>query len=290
MPFYTYQLAEDSTTISDSPSLSLCTLLSRVHQNHALVAIAPKQDSDPTLLRYADNLVESFTMACRSSPINGTASLKVFSSESAINDYIADKSYEDVDYQDGKIAFAIIFNHIDVANIQWDYSIRVNYTVVYNADDPTVACLYENKYTGNGCMYTYNIPSTKIYSMDLTKPQSAEYLYGYTFTGFSTLQIAVDEFILSQYSIDSTKGIKIRGSVGLMPTKAFQSDNFQYVISSVLGIFFILSFLYPVSRIIRALVMEKELRVKEGKNSMYWCLYYAYSLSPFRHEDDGING
>jgi ATP-binding cassette subfamily A (ABC1) protein 3 len=53
-----------------------------------------------------------------------------------------------------------------------------------------------------------------------------------------------------------------------MPTESFKSDDFQYVIGSTLGIFYIMSFLYPVSRIIRGLVLEKEYRIKEGMKMM----------------------
>ena len=48
-----------------------------------------------------------------------------------------------------------------------------------------------------------------------------------------------------------------------MPTKAYKTDSFQKIISSTLAIFFILSFLYPISRIVQSLVMDKETRIKE---------------------------
>jgi ATP-binding cassette, subfamily A (ABC1), member 3 len=67
-------------------------------------------------------------------------------------------------------------------------------------------------------------------------------------------------------------------SVGLMPTKKYQTDDFQYVIASTLGIFYMLSFLYPVSRIIRGLVLEKEQRIKEGMKMM-GLSEFAYNLS-----------
>jgi ATP-binding cassette subfamily A (ABC1) protein 3 len=53
-----------------------------------------------------------------------------------------------------------------------------------------------------------------------------------------------------------------------MPTVDYLTDNFQFVISSTLGLFYMLSFLYPVSRIIRGLVVEKEQRIKEGMKMM----------------------
>jgi hypothetical protein len=88
-----------------------------------------------------------------------------------------------------------------------------------------------------------------------------EFIYGYSFSGFSSLQLLMDKYIFSQY----TDSIEIITSIGLMPTEEFNSDDFQYVIASTLGIFYMLSFLYPVSRIIRGLVLEKEQKIKEGK-------------------------
>ena len=40
------------------------------------------------------------------------------------------------------------------------------------------------------------------------------------------------------------------------------------VIAGTLGIFYMLAFLYPVSRMIRLLVTEKEARIKEGMKMM----------------------
>lgn len=67
---------------------------------------------------------------------------------------------------------------------------------------------------------------------------------------------------------------------GLMPTEDYLSDDFQYVISSTLGIFYMLSFLYPVSRIIRGLVVEKEDRIKEGMKMM-GLTDFSYNISWF---------
>jgi hypothetical protein len=79
-------------------------------------------------------------------------------------------------------------------------------------------------------------------------------------------------------------------SVSLMPTTAYQTDDFQYVISSTLGIFYMLSFLYPVSRIIRSLVLEKETRIREGfrylKFSSLQVCYFVWWCC--RHENDGL--
>lgn len=78
-------------------------------------------------------------------------------------------------------------------------------------------------------------------------------------------------------------------SVSLMPTTAYQTDDFQYVISSTLGIFYMLSFLYPVSRIIRSLVLEKETRIREGfRDLKFSSLKFCYCIWCCRHENDGL--
>ena len=57
-------------------------------------------------------------------------------------------------------------------------------------------------------------------------------------------------------------------SLGLFPEPAFHSDDFLTVIAASLALFFVLAFLYPVSRYIRALVLEKETKIKEVRPSM----------------------
>jgi hypothetical protein len=242
-----------------------------------------------------------------------------FDSQGSMEDYVKDKHYEDSDYGVGKVAFSIVLNSADLTQVQWDYSIRVNYTTEWQTDDPTVACLYDEEGT---CGFTYTIPSTKYSTDDLSKPQYSGYFWGYTYSGFASLQQATDQFIFYQTENDQLRRkaasaaaagsgqrrlgsasqqaeggvvnsgieeispssssssfeqqqqqveplrevaiVNIMASLGLMPTVAFKSDDFQYIISSTLGIFFMLSFLYPVSRIIRSLVLEKETRIKEG--------------------------
>ncbi|KAJ1435103.1 hypothetical protein B484DRAFT_417255, partial [Ochromonadaceae sp. CCMP2298] len=209
----------------------------------------------------------------------------------------------------GKVAFGLVLNSVDRAGVQWDYAIRGNYTSPFDTSQATVACLYSD------CSYTFGLPSTKYYTDDLLKPASAEYLYGYTYSGFATLQQAVDQYIFQQYSSSSsththtsttsdtpTSGsipsastsadtdahmgsplsfpsvttpsantvdtVSIMASVGLLPTQAYKSDEFQFVISSTLGIFYMMAFLYPVSRMIRALVLDKETRIREAMMMM----------------------
>jgi hypothetical protein len=82
----------------------------------------------------------------------------------------------------------------------------------------------------------------------LIKPVISDWLFGYTYTGFATIQKAVDDFILSSAA---AQPVETRISLGLFPEAAFHSDTFQSIISFALALFFVVSFLYPVSRFIR---------------------------------------
>lgn len=68
-----------------------------------------------------------------------------------------------------------------------------------------------------------------------------------------------------------------------MPTSPYFTDSFQDIIANVLGIFYMLSFLYPVSRFIKVLVVEKETKIKEGNNYYFYTLYIFF----YSNEDYG---
>lgn len=75
----------------------------------------------------------------------------------------------------------------------------------------------------------------------------------------------MDEFILSKAAGDR---MYLNVSMGFFPEQAFRTDEFQEIITSTLGIFYMLAFLYPVSRAVRVLVSEKEGRMKEALRMM----------------------
>eukprot|EP01038_Epipyxis_sp_PR26KG_P005748 gene5748-7937_t len=259
-PFYSFTIGDEADIYYEldfyNPSLSIHEILSRISTQNSLFAIASSSNDES--LQVVSDMLRQYILNITSS--NYTDTVVTFSSQSALNSYIKSKSYDNVGFN--KIAFAVIWNTADIASAQWDYSLRVNYTGPFESNDPTVACLYGGKHS---CPFTYTIPSTKFYTADLFKPQSTEFMFGYSYSGFATIQQVVDAFIFSQYSQNA---VDITASVSMMPTSAYKTDNFQYVISSTLGIFYMLSFLYPVSRIIRSLVVEKETRIKEGMKIM----------------------
>lgn len=261
-PFYAFTIADESSIFNygandgpsfENPSLPFCTMIERIHAVRAILVVAP---SAPELLPASEQLYQYFNSSCNATL---SSSIQLFPSESYLTDYVKEKDYDKIDFKVGKVAFAVVLNEVNIPKAQWDYKIRVNWTIDNEQGDPTVACLYD------GCKFTYTIPPTTDYTYDLYKPVASDWVFGYSHSGFLTLQLMVDKYIFSHYNNAKTE---VMASIGLMPTQHFKSDTFQYVISSTLGIFYILSFLYPVSRLIRALTLDKELKIKEGMKMM----------------------
>lgn len=263
-PFYSFTIADNAPIYQngvmymENPSLPFCQMMGRMDNNEVILGVAPEDGSSTDLNQKVADFRNYLITYC-SAYYDFSSSIVTFTSAGNMDDYMTDRDYDDKNYRLGKIGFGIVLIKTDTNSAQWEYSIRSNYTSMWDTNDPTVACLY------GSCDFMYTIPTTKFYTMDLYKPQSSEYLYGYSYSGFSTLQIMVDQYIMSHYVPADAPPASVKASVGLMPTVDYKTDNFQYVISSTLGIFYMLSFLYPVSRIIRSLVLEKECRIKEGK-------------------------
>jgi hypothetical protein len=115
-------------------------------------------------------------------------------------------------------------------------------------EDPTVACLY-------GCDFKYSIPKTSEVTDDLTIPQLMDYLYGYGYSGFLTVQQVVDQYIILQ---ETNRTVSLEASISLMPTEHYVSGNFWPVVRDITGMLLTLAFLYPLAQFVRLLVVEKE--------------------------------
>jgi hypothetical protein len=210
-PFYSYTLADSSTVYSTlsmtNPSVPIDLLLKRLYQHDAILAVAPAvENSNGQQAQQFVVYLQNILAATIGSSVASGATVQLFSSEEAINAYITDGAYGDVGAGGGnKIAFAIIFNNFDVTTAQFDYSIRANFTNGQNSQYQTVACLsgpaaygpslnatstgnddYSNSSPGSGgsdippaCDFTFTIPSSKYYTNDLSKPQSAQNFFGY---------------------------------------------------------------------------------------------------------------
>ncbi|CAK9183966.1 unnamed protein product [Ilex paraguariensis] len=72
------------------------------------------------------------------------------------------------------------------------------------------------------------------------------------------------------------------------PTREYTDDEFQSIIKKVMGVLYLLGFLYPISRLISYSVLEKEQKIKEGlymmglKDEMFhlsWFITYALQFA-----------
>ncbi|KFK22579.1 hypothetical protein AALP_AAs48764U000100, partial [Arabis alpina] len=71
------------------------------------------------------------------------------------------------------------------------------------------------------------------------------------------------------------------------PTREYTDDEFQSIVKSVMGLLYLLGFLYPISRLISYSVFEKEQKIREGlymmglKDEIFhlsWFITYALVL------------
>jgi hypothetical protein len=69
---------------------------------------------------------------------------------------------------------------------------------------------------------------------------------------------------LGIYTINSSSTL----SATAFPIPSHQSDNFGAVVGQLLGLFLMLAWAWPFSRLVRNLVEEKEARIKEGLKMM----------------------
>jgi hypothetical protein len=173
-------------------------------------------------------------------------------------------------FEDGKVGLAVVFQEMDGATNVWRYAIRANFTspIFGQQQQPTVACLYDGRSGNQPCGFVNTVPATNIPPVDQTLGPTglSNAVEGYSYSGFLTLQQTVDSYILQE--ANAAAPVDLQVSVGLMPNRAFRTDNFFELAGNLLGLFFMLSFIYPVSRFVRAIVLDKEKRVKETMKIM----------------------
>lgn len=171
-----------------------------------------------------------------------------------------------------KIKGAVVFH--DQGPQLFDYSIRLNHTWAFSGF-PDVKSIMD-----------VNGP----YLNDLELGVSSVPTMQYSFSGFLTLQQVMDAFIIlasqraetdstsqnieltSAQSFDTASSLKLPlmqfspSSIRIapFPTREYTDDEFQSIIKNVMGVLYLLGFLYPISRLISYSVIEKEQKIKEG--------------------------
>ncbi|KAK4485446.1 hypothetical protein RD792_008087, partial [Penstemon davidsonii] len=222
----------------------------------------------------------------------------VYKDEEELETYIQSDLYGAYDkvknFTNPKIKGAIVF-HNQGPHL-FDYSIRLNHTWAFSGF-PNLKSIMDT-----------NGP----YLNDLELGVNLIPISQYSFSGFLTLQQVMDSFIIYAgqqrmtnfdakdvvSTIDSTlrKQIKMPWTqfspsnirIAPFPTREYTDDEFQSIVKRVMGVLYLLGFLYPISRLISYSVYEKEQKIKEGlymmglKDNIFhlsWFLTYALQFA-----------
>ncbi|KAJ4969915.1 hypothetical protein NE237_003014 [Protea cynaroides] len=171
-----------------------------------------------------------------------------------------------------KIKGAIVFH--EQGPQLFDYSIRLNHSWAFSGFPDVKTIMDINGPYVNDLELGVNIVPTLQYG----------------FSGFLTLQQLVDSFIIfasqqnltdlaekdnvlpSFHSFESSSTVNVPWThftpsnirIAPFPTREYTDNEFQSIIKKVMGVLYLLGFLYPISRLISYSVFEKEQKIKEG--------------------------
>jgi ATP-binding cassette, subfamily A (ABC1), member 3 len=179
--------------------------------------------------------------------------VQMFASEGVLEDYIGDSEYAKSPSRRGIVA-AIIINKVGLnaaGQYDWDYTLRMNGTGRGDRRQPFQA-----------------VPNTfqKEEKDDLELDYLPDDWKLYWRNGYMLLQDFVEN-----YMITKTLGVappQIEASFRPFPEIDHISDEFADIVGSFLGLLYTLVFLWPVTRIIKSILEEKESRMKEQMKMM----------------------
>ncbi|KAL6133968.1 hypothetical protein ACLB2K_066201 [Fragaria x ananassa] len=221
---------------------------------------------------------------------------RVYKDEEELETYIRSDLYgtcnQIMNCSNPKIKGAVVFH--DQGPQRFDYSIRLNHTWAFSGF-PDVKSIMDT----NGPYFN-----------DLELGVNTVPTMQYSFSGFLTLQQALDSFIIFVAQQSDTKNIELPTPlssstlsslivpwtqygpstirVAPFPTREYTDDEFQSIIKSVMGVLYLLGFLYPISRLISYSVFEKEQKIREGlymmglKDGVFhlsWFIAYALQFA-----------
>ncbi len=198
--------------LANNPSPTLDDITAAYSQHHAVLVVCPARADSPALVEAARALYASL-LASLTWAGDHEAALVFFESQAALEANVSSRAYGS-EAQPVKIGAAVVLN--DVAGVgvggasgrpRWDYSVRVNFTQNFEAQMDAVGCVHAN------CGFTYSIPPTKFITNPFVRPARADFMFGYTYSGFATLQKAVDDFILNNASTQGPISTTVRAYV-----------------------------------------------------------------------------
>ncbi|CAL9065166.1 unnamed protein product [Musa banksii] len=248
-----------------SPSFDSILKLLFVNGEH--LAFAPDTDKTRLMLDVLSSKFPLLKMVGR-----------LYKNEADLENYIRSELYGVNDQvrnlSNPKIKGAVVFHAQGPQT--FDYSIRLNHTWAFSGF-PNVKTIMD-----------VNGP----YLNDLELGVNIVPILQYGFSGFLTLQQVMDSLIILLAQLNGTnvmsESINVtetlspfigpRSHVNFrwtefipenirivpFPTREYTDDEFQSIVKIVMGLLYLLGFLYPISRLISYFVFEKEQKIKEG--------------------------
>jgi len=233
------------------------------------LAILPEEDDD-TL----SALVSSFELFIEEKYPALLDFVQTFNSQTELEDHISQRNYPKDSAVQPKIGAAVVFS---AGSPNWDYTVRSNFTKTNKWD-----------------YWQYNVPRTDtITYWDMRQydenPEGLDeepYAGGpfnmlYWQSNNLAIQMLVDEFI---FTYEQEDGGKLEGAtffrlpnylLGNFPSPAYEELAFWEMMSMTFAIFMVIGMILPILFMIRAIVQEKELKLKEGMRAM--------GLNPIAH-------
>lgn len=216
------------------------------------IAVAPKYESNLNARTAANGFID---FARSSSALaRDRSTFTFFKSESEFISYLTSSSYS-VDSRVAIFSSAVIFND---GYPNWDYGIRLNRT-----------------YVENGRVKESPDTSLPVNDISAKSPLDSPYLDAYMQLGIYTLTDVVNSFIATTTVCNATRNCQSSDEVRIrtLGTAAFPnvktlSQGFWSAVGFVFALLIIISLLFPLSNVIKALVQEKESKLREGMMMM----------------------
>jgi ATP-binding cassette, subfamily A (ABC1), member 3 len=219
------------------------------------IAVAPKYQSNLDASTASTAAAEFMEFARSSSTeANKRSTFTYFKSESDFISHLTSSSYS-VDPRVDIYSSAIIFTE---GYPNWNYDIRLNRT-----------------YVENGRSLESPDTSLPVNDISVKSPKDSPYLEAYTQLGIYTLTDVVNSFIATRTVCKVTGNcltsdkVRIR-TIGTAPFPNVKtlSQGFWSTVGFVFALLIIISLLFPLSNVIKALVQEKESKLREGMMMM----------------------
>ena len=161
--------------------------------------------------------------------------------------------------------------------------------ILRNLDTPTLALIVLRQVTVKKVNYVIRQNYTTLPNTNIAVYRNSiglnQIYQNYILSGFMTIQKTVDEWAFAYTNVSSKANCSPPNIVlSPFPTYAYDQNPFYIRVGFLLGLAMVMSTLYPVSRLVKSLVEEKEIKMREVMKIMGlrdWAHQISWFLSAF---------